>query len=174
MSFRKSLNEEVAAALNEQICIEASAGFLYFSMASWASVRGLTGMAKWFRGEAHGELTHMNLFVDYLNDRDYQAKFATIEAPASDWESPIAAFDLVRTQEHTLLQRMNDLIDLADKHNDHLTHSFLTQFVPQQIADTAEADDVHDRLMLVGGDGHGLILIDQELGRDAEAHAAEG
>ncbi len=45
MSFRKSLNEEVAAALNEQICIESSAGFLYFSMASWASVRGLTGMA---------------------------------------------------------------------------------------------------------------------------------
>jgi ferritin len=78
---------------------------------------------------------------------------------------------MVRTQEHVLLQRMNDLIDLADKHNDHLTHSFLTQFVPQQIADTAEADDVHDRLMLVGGDGHGLILIDQELGRDSEAEA---
>jgi ferritin len=174
MSFRKSLNDDVAAALNEQICIESSAGFLYFSMASWASVRGLTGMAKWLRGEAHGELTHMNLFVDYLNDRDCQAKFATIEAPASDWESPIEAFDMVRTQEHRLLQRMNDLIDLADKHNDHLTHSFLTQFVPQQIADTAEADDVHDRLMLVGGDGHGLILIDQELGREADAHAAEG
>ena len=99
---------------------------------------------------------------------------ATIEAPACEWESPIAAFDLVRTQEHTLLQRINDLIDLADKHNDHLTHSFLTQFVPQQIADTAEADDVHDRLMLVGGDGHGLILIDQELGREADAHEAAG
>ena len=168
MSFRKSLNEEIANALNEQICIESSAAFLYFSMASWASVRGLTGMAKWFRTEAAGELTHMGLFVDYLNDRDYQAKFATIEAPAADWESPVAAFDAVRTQEHQLLQRMNDLIDLADKHNDHLTHSFLTQFVPQQIADTAEADDVHDRLMLVGGDGHGLILIDQELGREAE------
>ena len=168
MSFRKSLNEEVAAALNDQICIESSAAFLYFSMASWASVQGLTGMAQWFRGEAKGELTHMNLFVDYLNDRDYQAKFATIEAPDCEWANPIEAFDLVRTQEHKLLQRMNDLIDLADKHNDHLTHSFLTQFVPQQIADTAEADDVHDRLTLVGGDGHGLILIDQELGRDAE------
>ena len=60
MSFRLSLNEEVAA-LNEQICIESSAAFLYFSMASWASVRGLTGMAKWFRTEAAGELTHMGL-----------------------------------------------------------------------------------------------------------------
>ena len=80
------------------------------------------------------------------------------------------AFDQVRTQEHKLMQRMNDLIDLADKHNDHLTHSFITQFVPQQIADTAEADDVHDRLSLVGGDGHGLILIDQELGRNADSH----
>ena len=167
MSFRKSLDNEVAEALNEQIKIEASAAFLYFSLASWANVRGLTGMADWFRGEAAGELTHMNLFVDYLNDRDYQARFATIEAPAWEWDSPVAAFDVVRTQEHILLQRMNDLIDLADKHNDHLTHSFLTQFVPQQIADTAEADDVHDRLMLVGGDGHGLILIDQELGREA-------
>ncbi len=170
MSFRKSLDNEVAEALNEQICIEASAAFLYFSMASWASVRGLTGMAKWFRAEAAGELTHMNLFVDYLNDRDCQAKFATIEAPTCEWDNPIEAFDLVRTQEHKLLQRMNDLIDKADKHNDHLTHSFLTQFVPQQIADTAGADDVHDRLTLSGGDGHGLILIDQELGREAESH----
>ena len=89
MSFRLSLNEEVAAALNEQICIESSAAFLYFSMASWASVRGLTGMAKWFRTEAAGELTHMGLFVDYLNDRDYQAKFSTIEAPKAT--APIAA-----------------------------------------------------------------------------------
>ena len=102
-------------------------------------------MAKWFRTEAAGELTHMGLFVDYLNDRDYQAKFSTIEAPASDWDNPVAAFDQVRSQEHKLMQRMNDLIDLADKHNDHLTHSFITQFVPQQIADSAEADDVHDR-----------------------------
>jgi ferritin len=169
VSFRKSLDTEVAEALNEQIKIEASAAFLYFSLASWANVRGLTGMAAWFRGEAHGELTHMNLFVDYLNDRDCQAKFGTIEAPTCEWESPIAAFEMVRTQEHQLLQRMNVLIDIADKHKDHLTHSFITQFVPQQIADTAEADDVHDRLMLVGGDGHGLILIDQELGREAES-----
>jgi ferritin len=169
VSFRKSLVNEVAEALNEQIRIESSAAFLYFSMASWASVRGLSGMAKWLQGEAHGELTHMSMFVKYLNDRDYQAKFATIEAPRANWENPIEAFDMVRTQEHHLLQRMNDLIDVADKHNDHLTHSFLTQFVPEQIADTAEADDVHDRLMLVGGDGHGLILIDQELGREAVA-----
>ena len=67
------------------------------------------------------------------------------------------------------MQRMNDLIDLADKHNDHLTHSFITQFVPQQIADTAEADDVHDNLSLEGV--HGLILIDQELGKEAEGPA---
>jgi ferritin len=57
---------------------------------------------------------------------------------------------------------------MADKHNDHVTQRFLTQFAPQQIADTAEADDVHDRLLLVGGDGLGLILIDQELARKAE------
>ena len=30
MSFRLTLNEEVAAALNEQICIESSAAFLIF------------------------------------------------------------------------------------------------------------------------------------------------
>ena len=161
MCFRLSLNEEVAAALNEQICIESSAAFLYFSMASWASVRGLTGMAKWFRTEAAGELTHMGLFVDYLNDRDCQAKFATIEAPSCEWDNPVEAFDQVRSQEHKLMQRMNDLIDLADKHND-LCHSFITQFVPQQIADTVEADDVHDRLSRWRR-GHGLILIDQEL-----------
>ena len=34
-------------------------------------------MAKWFRTEAARVDPH-GLFVDYLNDRDYQAKFSTI------------------------------------------------------------------------------------------------
>lgn len=171
MSFRTVLDKEVAAALNEQIKHEASAAFMYFSLASWASVRGLTGMADWFRSEAQGELAHMSQFVDYLNDRDCQARFATIEAPAHDWANPVEAFDMIRSQEHTLLKRINDLIGLAVKHNDQVTQSFVNQFAPQQIHDTAEADDLHDRLQLVGGDGHGLILIDQELGRKATAGA---
>ena len=33
MSIRKTLTEEVAAALNNQICTEASARLLYFSIA---------------------------------------------------------------------------------------------------------------------------------------------
>ena len=61
---------------------------------------------------------------------------------------------------------------ISNSESVYVTHATLCNvpIVPQQIADTAEAYDVHDRLSLVGGDGHGLILIDQELGRDADSH----
>jgi len=171
VSFRTTLDKEVAAGLNEQIKHEASPAVIYFSLASWASVRGLTGMADWFRAEAQGELAHTSQVVDYLNDRDCQARFATIEAPAYDWANPVEAFEMIRSQEHTLPRRFNHLIGMAVKYNDQGARSFVHQFAPQQIHDTAEADDLHDRLQLVGGDGHGLILVDQELGRKAAAGA---
>jgi len=62
-----------------------------------------------------------------------------------------------------LCERIEALIELSHSRRDHFTGSFLQGFVPQQIADMAESDEILDRLRLVGEDGQGIILIDQEL-----------
>lgn len=157
------IDSEVALALNEHVSLEAKSAFAYFAMASWAQVKGLSGFASWFRSEAEGELEHTRLFVDHLNDRGFQATFGNLPAPASEWSSIQAVFEQVTELEHALCDRIQALFELSHERRDHFTGSFLQGFVPQQIADMAEADEILDRLRIVGKDGQGVILIDQEL-----------
>jgi ferritin len=158
-----TLHPEIAEALNEHVSLEARSAFTYFSMASWAEVQGLSGMAAWFRSEADGEMAHMRQFMDHLNDRGYQTTFAALPQPRSEWSNAISAFEDVVRLESELCERIDQLIELSHSRRDHFTGSFLQGFVPQQIADMAEADEILDRLRIVGDDGQGVILIDQEL-----------
>lgn len=157
------LDPNLASRLNEHVSYEARSAFVYFSMASWAEVRGLSGFARWFRQEATGEIEHMEQFVAHLNDRGFQATFGSIPAPQTSWETIQSVFEAVVEQEHGLSAQIEDLIELSHSSHDHFTGSFLQGFVPQQIADTAAADEILDRLRLVGSEGRGIILIDQEL-----------
>ena len=157
------LDPKLASALNEHVSLEARSGFAYYSMASWAEVRGLTGMAAWFRKEAEGEMAHMRQFVVHLNDRGHQATFSAFPEPVSTCESANDVFEDVVKLETELCEQIDRLIELSHDQRDHFTGSFLQSFVPQQIADMAEADEIRDRLKIVGTDGQGVILIDQEL-----------
>lgn len=163
MSKSPRIDPELAAALNEHVSHEATSAFLYFSMASWSEVRGLTGFSTWLRSEAEGEMQHMLQFVDHLNDRGHQVTYTQIPAPRSNWSGVLEMFEDVVARETELCERIDRLIENSHEKRDHFTGSFLQQFVPQQIADTAAADEILDRLRIVGSDGQGVILIDQEL-----------
>ncbi len=165
MSKQRSsaLDPDLAQRLDEHVSFEAHSALTYFSMASWAEVRGFTGFSAWFRSEATGEIAHMTQFIDHLNNRGFQATIRTLEAPRSEWSSITELFEAVVELEHRLGGQIADLIELSHKCSDHFAGSFLQGFVPQQITDTAEADEILDRLRIVGDDGRGLILIDQEL-----------
>lgn len=157
------IDPKLAERLNQHVSLEAESAFLYYSMASWAEIRGLTGFASWFRREAEGELQHMLQFVDHLNDRGFQATFGALPEPRREWENARHVFEDVVGMESRLCDQIQQLIELSHSQRDHFTGSFLQGFVPQQISDSAAADEVLDRLRIVGDDGHGQILIDQEL-----------
>ncbi len=157
------LDPDIAEALNHHVTVEMTSGFLYLSMASWAEVRGLTGFASWFRSEATGEFDHANQFVSQLNLRGYQATYGEIVAPKAEWKTIADVFVDVTKAEHRLCEDIDHLIQLTHEKSDHFTGAFLQGFVHQQIADTAEADGIADRLEIVGTDGKGILMIDQEL-----------
>lgn len=157
------LDPELADRLNIHVTFEAQSAFSYFAMASWCEVRGLSGFAQWFRAEATGEIAHMEQFVSHLNDRGFQATFGEIPSAPTTWKTIQDVFEGVVKLEYGLCAQIEELIELSHGRRDHFTGSFLQGFVPQQIADTAEADEILDRLRLVGEEGRGVILIDQEL-----------
>jgi len=60
---------------------------------------------------------------------------------------------------------INDLVDIAVEEKDHATYNMLQWFVSEQVEEEASADEIVQKLKLVGNEGSGLFMIDQELGQ---------
>ncbi|TVR42884.1 MAG: ferritin [Planctomycetota bacterium] len=157
------IQDAIAKALNDHVSVETSSAIAYLSMASWAEIQGLSGFAAHFKTEATGELNHMQQFITYLNNRDYQATFNAMPAPRSEWDSVEEVVAHAYEMEIELTTQINNLVAKAREHNDYFTEAFLNGFIPQQITDQAEAEELLKRVRMAK-DGQGLLIIDQHLG----------
>jgi ferritin len=60
---------------------------------------------------------------------------------------------------------INDLVNLAVGERDHATNIFLQWFVTEQVEEEASADEVLQRLKLIGDASGGLFMLDREMGQ---------
>jgi ferritin len=102
-------------------------------------------------------------FFSFINERSGRVQILAIKAPQKEWESPLAAFEDAYEHECLVSGRINDLVNLSLKEKDHASNNFLQWFVSEQVEEEASVDEVVQKLKLIGGDGGGLFLIDQEL-----------
>lgn len=159
------ISENMQKALNGQMNRELYSSYLYLSMSAYFSSINLGGSANWMRVQAQEELIHTMKFYDYLNERGGRVILGDVEAPPSEWESPLAAFQYAYEHEQKVTGLINDLVNLAIEERDHATNSFLQWFVTEQVEEEASASDVVQKLKLAGDAGSGLFMIDQELGQ---------
>jgi ferritin len=87
-----------------------------------------------------------------------------IDAPPTDWESPLAAFKNAFEHEQLITGRIHKLVALAEEEKDYATRSFLQWFVDEQVEEEASTDEVVQKLTMVGDKIQGLYIIDRELG----------
>lgn len=159
------LSEKLQKALNEQLNAELYSSYLYLSMSAYFQSVNLAGFATWMRIQAQEELIHAMKFYDYINERSGRVALGPVDGPPTEWKSPPAAFEHAREHERMVTGRINDLVNLAIEERDHATNGFLQWFVTEQVEEEASADAVVQKLKLVGGDGGGLFMVDQELGK---------
>jgi ferritin len=117
-------------------------------------------------GEEHG---HALKIYDFVNDRDGRVILAEIEAPKTEWKSPLDVFEEALKHEQKITGLINDLSNLAFAEKDHACHDFLEWFVKEQVEEESVARTIVDQLKLVGNDGTGLYMIDQKLSQRATA-----
>ena len=60
-------------------------------------------------------------------------------------------------------EKINDCVTLAIQESDHSTNTFLQWFVAEQVEEEAAADDIVQKLKLIGDNSSGLYLLDTEL-----------
>ena len=157
------LKERIQKALNEQINAELYSSYLYLAMSAYFGSINLKGFANWMRIQAQEELAHTMKFYDFIEERGGRASLTSIEGPRTEWSSPLEAFEHAYEHETHVTALINALVDVSIEESDHATNNFLQWFVAEQVEEESSADDIVQRLKLVGNDGAGLFMIDQEL-----------
>jgi len=157
------IKKKMQEALNKQLNAEYYSSYLYLSMAAYFESMNLKGFANWMRIQTQEEMVHVMKFYDYLIERGGKVTLSPIEGPPIKWSSPLAAFENAYQHEQKVTGLINDLVNLAIAEQDHATNNFLQWFVSEQVEEEASADEVVQKLKLIGKDSGGLFMLDREL-----------
>jgi ferritin len=159
------MDKKMQDALNEQINAELYSAYLYQAMSAYFESINLKGAATWMTVQAQEEVSHAMRIYNYVFERGGRVILKGIKAPDESWESPLQVFEQAYEHETHVTSLINKLVDLAAKLSDHATNNMLQWFVAEQVEEEASADEVVQKLKLVGSDGGGLFMVDQELGQ---------
>ncbi len=159
------LSDKMQDALNGQIVAETYSAYLYWSMAAYFESVNLSGFARWMKAQAQEELVHAAKFFDFVVERGGRVTLDAIDAPPTEWDSPLAAFEHAYEHEQKVTGLINNLVDMAVAQRDHATRNFLDWFVDEQVEEEASADGVVQKLRLIGDAPGGLFMLNQELGQ---------
>ncbi len=157
------LSKKLQDAINEQINREFFSEYMYLSMAAYCHELDLDGVANYFHVQAQEEHFHSMKFYNFVIDRGGKVTLKKIDAPPVAFKSVIDIFQQTLKHEQFVSKCINDLMDLAAKENDHAVTSFLKWFVDEQVEEEASVNKTLNRLKLISGEGHGLLMIDNEL-----------
>jgi ferritin len=161
------LSQKLQDAFNKQINAELFSSYLYLSMSAHFDNLDLKGMAHWMRLQSGEENAHAMRFFDFINDRSGRVTLAAIEAPKAEWKSPLEAFEEAYKHELKITGMINELMTLVAIEKDGAGHDFLEWFCREQVEEEAAAELIVSQLKLVGDNGIGLYLLDQQLGQRA-------
>ena len=157
------IGKKMEVALNEQINAELYSSYLYLSMSAYLESLNLRGFAHWMRVQAREEEGHALKIYDHIIERGGRVTLGAVEAPPTEWDSPLAVFEQVASHEQKVTGLINELVDLATSENDHATRSFLQWFVDEQVEEEDAANQVLEKFRLVAAAPGGLFMIDREL-----------
>lgn len=157
------ISNKIQDALNAQINAELWSGYLYLSMAMNFEAQGRQGIANWFRVQFHEEQAHAEIFINYLSQRGGRVLLAPIDAVPTEWATPLEAFEATLEHERKVTALINNLFALAESEKDYATRDRLAWFVSEQVEEEDNAQQLIDKFKLVGDNGMGLYMLDQEL-----------
>ncbi len=159
------LNNDMEKALNTQVNAEMYSAYLYLSMSAYFQSKSLGGFASWMRVQAQEEMVHAMKIYDFINERGGRVILAPIEAPLTEWDSPLATMEAVYEHEQKVTGLINELVELALEKHDHATNIFLQWFVSEQVEEEDSANDVVEKIKLMGDARGNLFMLDRELGQ---------
>lgn len=159
------VSQKLIKALNDQFNYELLSAHYYLAMASYCSDQDLDGMSTFFKAQAEEEKFHAMKFYDYITEVDGRVLITDISTPQNNFKSIVDVFKVALEHEQSVTKRVYGLVDIAQDEKEHATKNFLNWFVQEQVEEEANMKAIIKRLERLGNDGHGLFMLDQELGQ---------
>ena len=157
------MKKNIEKIINDQINAEIYSSYLYYSMAAYFDDINLTGFSNWMKVQAEEELIHTKKMFDFICERDGRVILEAIDAPPTEWDSPLDALKNVLSHEQYVTDRINKIVDLAISESDHATNNFFQWFVAEQVEEEAAASGLVKQLEFVKDNSHGIFMMDREL-----------
>lgn len=159
------LSAKLHKELNEQIKYELYSEHLYLAMAAYFASINLDGFAHFFIKQGNEERGHAMKFFKFINDKGKKVTLTVIDDPKNDYKSATEVIEASLKHEQLVTARINNLMDLAIKENEHSTVSFLRWFVDEQVEEEQNFEKLLHTLKMVGEKGGGFVMLDRELGK---------
>lgn len=174
--MRTSLSEEVEVLLNNQVQMEAKSSAIYLAMAAYCDQLGFENSSEFLFTQAEEERQHMLKIFRYIADSGGTPISPEITDIPQEFESLRGVFESALEQEIEVTKAINKILSLAYKEGDHATANFLQWFVKEQQEEEFTARKRVELFDVIGEDGIGRYMIDQEIpkiGPPPESEIAE-
>ncbi len=159
------LSKKMYTAINKHMNTELYSAYLYLNMSSAANAMGFKGAATWFNVQYQEEMVHFMKFYTYLNSQGEQAVVDAMPAPTSSFMSLLHMLEETLQHEQHITRCINELTDHAVAEKDHASQIFLQWFITEQIEEEENDREIIGKLKLIGDNGYGLLMLDNELGQ---------
>ena len=160
---KKMINEKMEKAFNDQINAELYSEYLYLSMKAYFETLNLKGFVNWMDVQVQEEHAHAMGMFDYVNSRGGKVTLKAIDAPKTEWNSPLEVFEDVLKHEELVTSLINKVADVAEEVKDRAALNFLNWYIKEQVEEEDNVGNVLATLKLIGNDSHGLFAYDKEL-----------
>jgi ferritin len=165
--------KELLEKMNEQVTHEFFSAHYYLAMAAYFLQEDLDGFANFFQVQAEEERFHAMKFFKFISDQGEMPLVKGFKDPRTDFASPQEVFELALQHEQLVTSLIHGLMDMAQKEKHHPSIIFLQWFVDEQVEEEATMGKLLRKIKMVGGEGAGLLFLDQELAARTFTPAAE-
>jgi ferritin len=161
MRLSQNLHDE----LNLQINRELSSEYDYLAMAAHFESLNLDGFTNFFKIQAAEEHFHAMKIFNFLNAIGGRVRLKALKEPKESYNSIYDVFEAALKQEQYIADCIDNLMDMAIKDNNHAVMSFLKWYVDEQVEEIDLFNRLIAKVQLVGNEGHGILMLDNELGK---------
>ncbi len=157
------LKVKIEKAINKQINAEIWSGYLYLSMSSYLESIGLSGFANWMWIQSREEMSHAMRLYQHVIERGGRVILEAIDKVPTEWKSALHVFEETSKHEQKVTGLIENLVDISEKEKDRAAYNMLQWFIDEQVEEEASADEMVQKLKLIGENGNGIFMLDREL-----------